>query len=228
MLEVICSDSPEATVHIIDDDHNLRMSLLNFFESTGMSADAFGTADEFLDNADLSLPGCILLDVRLPGMTGIELQAWLKAMGYPLPIIFISGNANVATSVYAMKAGAFDFLLKPFDGESLIETTRLAFERNLELRDQTAAFLQSQACVETLTPRETEVFAYVSKGLMNKQIAYEMKISEIMVKLHRGRMMKKLQARSVVDVVRKFDRMHEASRMEVVARRPLEVEDLRS
>jgi FixJ family two-component response regulator len=228
MLEVICSDSPEATVHIIDDDLNLRMSLLNFFESTGMCADAFGTADEFLDNADLSLPGCILLDVKLPGMTGIELQARLKAMGYPLPIIFISGNASVATSVYAMKAGAFDFLLKPFDGESLIETTPLAFERNLELRDQTAAFLQSRACVETLTPRETEVFAYVSKGLMNKQIAYEMKISEIMVKLHRGRMMKKLQARSLVDVVRKFDQMHQAPRMEVFATRPLEVEDLRS
>ncbi|MGO4570134.1 response regulator transcription factor [Rhizobium sp. 2YAF20] len=228
MLEVICSDSPEATVHIIDDDLNLRMSLLNFFESAGMCADAFGTADEFLDNADLSLPGCILLDVKLPGMTGIELQARLKAMGYPLPIIFISGNANVATSVYAMKAGAFDFLLKPFDGKSLIETTRLAFERNLELRDQTAAFLQSRACVETLTPRETEVFAYVSKGLMNKQIAYEMKISEIMVKLHRGRMMKKLQARSLVDVVRKFDQMHRAPRMEVFAARPLEVEDLHS
>lgn len=228
MLEVICSDSPEATVHIIDDDLNLRMSLLNFFESAGMCADAFGTADEFLDNADLSLPGCILLDVKLPGMTGIELQARLKAMGYPLPIIFISGSANVATSVYAMKAGAFDFLLKPFDGKSLIETTRLAFERNLELRDQTAAFLQSRACVETLTPRETEVFAYVSKGLMNKQIAYEMKISEIMVKLHRGRMMKKLQARSLVDVVRKFDQMHQAPRMEVFAARPLEVEDLHS
>jgi FixJ family two-component response regulator len=228
MLEIICSDRPKATVHIIDDDLNLRMSLLNFFESTGMCADAFGTADEFLDNADLSAPGCILLDVKLPGMTGIELQAQLKAMGYPLPIIFISGNANVATSVYAMKAGAFDFLLKPFDGESLIETTRLAFERNLELRDQAAAFLQSRACVETLTPRETEVFGYVSMGLMNKQIAYEMKISEIMVKLHRGRMMKKLQARSLVDVVRKFDQMHEASRMDVVAARPLEVEDLRS
>jgi FixJ family two-component response regulator len=228
MLEVICSGSPEATVHIIDDDLNLRMSLLNFFESTGICADAFGTADEFLDNADLSLPGCILLDVKLPGMTGIELQARLKAMGYPLPIIFISGNANVATSVYAMKAGAFDFLLKPFDGESLIATTRLAFERNLELRDQTAAFLQSRACVETLTPRETEVFAYVSKGLMNKQIAYEMKISEIMVKLHRGRMMKKLQARSLVDVVRKFDQIYEAPGMEVVATRPLVVEDLHS
>jgi FixJ family two-component response regulator len=228
MLEVICSGSPEATVHIIDDDLNLRMSLLNFFESTGICADAFGTADEFLDNADLSLPGCILLDVKLPGMTGIELQARLKAMGYPLPIIFISGNANVATSVYAMKAGAFDFLLKPFDGESLIATTRLAFERNLELRDQTAAFLQSRACVETLTPRETEVFAYVSKGLMNKQIAYEMKISEIMVKLHRGRMMKKLQARSLVDVVRKFDQIYEAPGMEIVATRPLVVEDLHS
>jgi FixJ family two-component response regulator len=209
MREIIFSEGHEATVHIIDDDLDLRTSLLNFFESIGMCADAFGTADDFLECADLSLPGCILLDVKMPGMTGLELQARLKAMGHPLPIIFMSGNANVATSVFAMKEGAFDFLLKPFDGKLLIETTKLALERNRDLRAQTAAFLESRACVDTLTPREAEVFAYVSKGLMNKQIAFEMKISEIMVKLHRGRMMRKLQARSLADVVRKFDQVHE-------------------
>ncbi|KQV73256.1 response regulator [Rhizobium sp. Root1220] len=214
MLENPCAEPTNATVHIIDDDANLRLSLQNFFESIGMEADEFGSADEFLEVADLSVPGCILLDVKLPGMNGIELQACLKAAGHPLPIIFMSGNANVSISVHAMKEGAFDFLLKPFDGKTLIETVRLAVRRNAELREQEAALSISRACAERLTPREAEVFAFVSRGLLNKQIAYEMNISEIMVKLHRGRMMRKLQARSLVDVVRRFDQLQQPSRRE--------------
>ncbi|NVP58293.1 response regulator transcription factor [Mycoplana rhizolycopersici] len=193
------------TIHIIDDDSDLRSSLLGFFESRGMRAATFESAGQFLECADLSQPGCILLDIRMPGMTGLELQAKLARLGYPLPIIFMTGNASVASSVSAMKAGALDYLVKPFRPESLIQATTQALERNAKLRARDAASLQMRARVDKLTPREAEVFGYVSKGLMNKQIAHEMKISEIMVKLHRGRMMKKLEARSIADVVRIFD-----------------------
>ena len=198
-----------ATVHIIDDDMELRMSLQSYFESLGMRAAAYESAAGFLELADLSQPGCILLDVKMPGMTGLELQTKLRDLGYPLPIIFMTANASVATSVSAMKAGALDFLLKPFKSENLLKATELALERNADLRVRFAAALQARANVQSLTPRETEVFGYVSRGLMNKQIAYEMNISEIMVKLHRGRMMKKLNARSVADVVRTFDEINQ-------------------
>lgn len=196
------------TIHIIDDDTDLRTSLVDFFESAGMQAAGFESAGAFLEHADLSQPGCILLDIRMPGMTGLELQTKLIGLGYPLPIIFMTGNASVASSVSAMKAGALDYLVKPFSPESLMQATKQALERNAELRARDAASLQVKTLVERLTPREREVFGYVSKGLMNKQIAHEMKISEIMVKLHRGRMMKKLDARSVADVVRIFDEVH--------------------
>lgn len=208
MREIADPQRPMATVHIIDDDADLRMSLLGLFESVGMRADAFESAGDFLENADLSQPGCVLLDIKMPGMTGLELQAKMTGLGHPLPIIFMTGNASVATSVSAMKAGALDYLVKPFRSESLMKATNQALERNAELRAKDAAVGQARARVEKLTPREAEVFGYVSRGLMNKQIAHEMKISEIMVKLHRGRMMKKLDARSVADVVRIFDEVN--------------------
>ncbi|CAN7743895.1 response regulator transcription factor [Rhizobium sp. LjRoot258] len=208
MPETGSSKHPLATVHIIDDDAHLRASLLNFFDSIGQRAAAFESAIDFLEHADLTQPGCILLDIRMPGMTGLELQEKLTGLGHPLPIIFMTGNASVATSVSAMKAGAFDYLLKPFSSESLIKATKLALDRNAELRGKYASLLHAQDSIASLTPREAEVFGFVSKGLMNKQIAYEMGISEIMVKLHRGRMMKKLDARSVADLVRIFDEVH--------------------
>ncbi|MBB4272876.1 response regulator transcription factor [Rhizobium mongolense] len=197
-----------ATVHIIDDDAHLRASLLNFFESIGQQAAAFESAIDFLERADLSQRGCILLDIGMPGMTGLELQARLTELGHPLPIIFMTGNTSVTTSVSAMKAGAFDYLLKPFSSEDLIKTTKLALARNAALREKHASLVHARDSIAILTPRETEVFEFVAKGLMNKQIAYEMGISEIMVKLHRGRMMKKLDARSVADLVRIFDELH--------------------
>ncbi|QRM55290.1 response regulator [Sinorhizobium sp. BG8] len=196
------------TIHVIDDDTDLRTALLGFFEAIGMRAAGFESAGAFLEHADLSEPGCILLDIRMPGMTGLELQAKLTELGFPLPIIFMTGNASVATSVSAMKAGALDYLVKPFSSESLMQATKQALEHNAELRARDAVSLQMNALVEKLTRREREVFGYVSKGLMNKQIAHEMQISEIMVKLHRGRMMKKLDARSIADVVRIFDEVN--------------------
>jgi len=197
-----------ATIHIIDDDADLRGSLLDFFASLGMPATTFQSADDFIRHADLTQPGCVLLDVKMPGMTGLELQERLAELRYPLPIIFMTADPSVATSVSAMKAGAFDFLLKPFKPESLVTLLRLALERNADLRAKQAATLHAQTTVGSLTPREAEVFGFVAKGMMNKQIAHEMNITEIMVKLHRGRMMKKLEARSVADVVRTFDELN--------------------
>ena len=204
---MIKSDSPSAstTVHVIDDDGRLRTSIVDLLASIGLNATAYASADEFITQADMSGPGCILLDVLMPGMTGLELQAKLLELGQPLPIIFMTGEARVETSVSAMKAGAFDFILKPLNIEKLAEVTTLAFTRNAEMRRNRAATLEAQSGVQRLTPREAEVFAYVSKGWSNKLIAQEMNISLIMVKLHRSRMMHKLQARSLVDVVHIFD-----------------------
>ena len=204
--------NPAATVHVIDDDSNFRLAVVSLLESFEMQAKVFRGAEEFLEGADLSHPGCILLDVTMPGMSGLELQDKLARLGNPLPIIFMTGNASVAVSVSAMKAGAFDFLLKPFKQECLLDVTSRAITLNAQLCVQNALAKQKRACVDSLTPREEQVFSFVSRGLLNKQIAHELNISEIMVKLHRGRMMRKLKARSVVDVVRMFDEIYATGR----------------
>lgn len=200
-------DVTRQRVYVIDDEPNLRASLLNFFESVQIEAVGFGSAEEFLSEADGESAGCILLDIQMPGMTGLELQAELSHRGNPMPIIFITGNGSVSVSVSAMKAGAFDFLLKPFNSQAVVDAITRAMEADRQARAKRAEAdkLMQRFC--RLTPRETEVWEYVSQGLMNKQIAFEMSISEIMVKLHRGRMMKKMHAKSVVDVVRMFDRL---------------------
>lgn len=193
-------------VYIIDDEPNLRASLLDFFESIQVQAKAYESASSFLDDAEHPLSGCILLDVQMPGMTGLELQAELLKRRTSIPVVFMTGNSNVSVSVSAMKAGAYDFLLKPFTSPSLSLVVDKALEHDRWARGRQAEMDAIRERIDTLTPRETEVWTYVSQGLMNKQIAFEMNISEIMVKLHRGRMMKKMHARSVVDVVRMFDK----------------------
>jgi len=192
-------------VHIIDDEPNLRASLLNLFDSMDISAEAFESAEAFLSDVDGGTSGCILLDVQMPGMSGLDLQRELMRLGNPMPIIFMTGNASVSMSISAMKAGAFDFLLKPFNSAAVTTATTAAIERDEDNRKRARERNELRACKERLTPREAEVLEYVSKGLMNKQIAFEMSISEIMVKLHRGRMMRKMQAKTIVDVVRKYD-----------------------
>lgn len=194
-------------VYIIDDEPNLRTSLTSFFESLEMEACGFESAQAFLEQAEDDCCGCVLLDVQMPGMSGLELQALLTRNGNSIPLIFMTGNANVPMSVSAMKAGAFDFLLKPFTSNTLEQTTVRAMEHDRAVRRRDAEAEGIRERLHKLTPRECEVWAYVSQGLMNKQIAFEMGISEIMVKLHRGRMMKKMKAKTVVDVVRMFDRV---------------------
>ena len=203
-------------VYIIDDEPNLRSSLLNFFDSLQIEAIGFGSAEEFLE-AEPGSAGCILLDNQMPGMTGLELQAELRSRSNPMPIIFITGNASVAVSVSAMKAGAFDFLLKPFNSEAVLDAINRAMEFDTieRAKRRQAETIQQRFC--RLTPRESEVWEYVSQGLMNKQIAFEMSISEIMVKLHRGRMMKKMNAKSVVDIVRMFDSLEASGEHRFIA-----------
>ncbi|KQV36385.1 response regulator [Rhizobium sp. Root1204] len=193
------------TIYIVDDEEHLGSSLVNLFESMQRKAVTFKSAADFLANVDARDRGCILLDVQMPGMTGLEMQERLAEIGSQLPIIFMTGNGNVSVSVTAMKAGAFDFLLKPFSSNAVIQATDKAIEYDEKNRVKGAFRQKIQDCSDKLTPRETEVLKYVSQGLMNKQIAHEMSISEIMVKLHRGRMMRKMQATSIVDIVRKYD-----------------------
>jgi FixJ family two-component response regulator len=195
----------EPTIFIIDDEVHLGNSLVNLFESMQKKAVSYRSAVDFLDVLDPKAPGCILLDIQMPGMSGLELQETLVEIGNPLPIVFMTGNSNVAISVSAMKAGAFDFLLKPFNSASVVDATDRAIAHDAENRRAFAERDEIKACKDKLTPRENEVLKYVTQGLMNKQIAHEMSISEIMVKLHRGRMMRKMKSRSIVDIVRKYD-----------------------
>jgi FixJ family two-component response regulator len=193
------------TVCIVDDEASIRASLVDLFESAGMRAVAYQSADDFLDRADLSQAGCILLDVHMPGLNGLDLQSRLAAAGCFMPIVFMTGRGTVSMSVQAMKAGASDFLLKPFENAELMEATREAITRNIERREAAATYDAICATAKTLTPPERAVMKYVGEGLMNKQIAHQMQIGETMVKLHRRQMMKKMQVGSLAELVKKLD-----------------------
>ncbi|PZM07997.1 response regulator transcription factor [Rhizobium tubonense] len=189
-------------VYVIDDDLSMRESLVDLFKSLRMEASGFEHANEFLKNVDHGRPGCILLDVRLPGLSGLDFQNQLEAMGNRLPVVFMTGFGDIPMSVRAMKAGAVDFLTKPFRDQDVLDAVAAAIEKDGMLRRESAASDAVNSLVGTLTPRELEVMKAVVKGLMNKQIAFDLGISEITVKLHRGNVMRKMQARSVADLVR--------------------------
>lgn len=194
--------SMTSIVYVVDDDLSMREALVDLFRSMRMEAVAFESAADFLDRADLARPGCILLDVRLPGLSGLDFQAQLEQMGSRLPIIFMTGFGDIPMSVRAMKAGAVDFLTKPFRNQDILDAVTAAIERNAAERKEAAATEAVVALAQSLTPREREVMRAVVKGLMNKQIAYDLGISEITVKLHRGNVMRKMQAKSLADLVR--------------------------
>ena len=191
-----------SVVYVVDDDIAMRESLVDFFRSMNIEAVAFERAADFLERADPARPGCILLDVRLPGVSGLDFQAQLERMGSRLPIIFMTGFGDIPMSVRAMKAGAVDFLTKPFRDQDILDAVTAALKRNAADRKEAAATEAVVALVQSLTPREREVMDAVVKGLMNKQIAYDLGISEITVKLHRGNVMRKMQAKSLADLVR--------------------------
>ncbi|MFK3689884.1 response regulator transcription factor [Agrobacterium tumefaciens] len=205
-------EPPSPVVFIIDDDVSMREALTDLFRSMKFDVEAFDSAAAFLEKANLDRHGCLLLDVRLPGTSGLDFQMQLERVGNRMPIIFMTGFGDIPMSVRAMKAGAVDFLTKPFKEQDILDAVAQAMERDASRRRESAQNEAVSSLAEQLTPREREVMGAVVRGLMNKQIAYELGISEVTVKLHRGNVMRKMEARSVADLVRKAELIGEKFR----------------
>lgn len=193
-------------VFVVDDDASVRRSLARLLASAGYSVEAFASAREFLEREPPAGPCCLLLDVRMPGLTGLDLQEALTGAGRRVPIIFVTGHADVPMSVKAMKGGAVDLLAKPVDDAELLGTIRRAVAKAEQDLGAQARVAEIDRRVKTLTPRETEVFALVVTGMLNKQIAFALGISEKTVKVHRARVMEKMRAGSLAELVRLADR----------------------
>lgn len=192
-------------VLVVDDDPDVRDSLTDMFRSVGLDTAVFGATDELLETALPDRPMCLVLDLRLPGSSGLELQRELADRGVRIPIIFITGHADVPTSVRAMKAGALDFLPKPFREQELLDAVAEALRRDGERRGSDLELRGLVRMAELLTPREIDVLRGVARGLLNKQIAFELGITEITVKMHRSSAGRKLRSVSVADMVRKVE-----------------------
>ncbi len=192
----------QSVVFVIDDDPSLRNALTNLFRSVGLRSEVFSSAPEFLQSKLPDIPSCLVLDVRLPGPSGLDFQTELAKANIHIPIIFVTGHGDIPMTVRAMKAGAIDFLTKPFRDQDMLDAVARAIERDRTRRKDAKIMSDLRALFETLTPREQEVLALVATGLMNKQIAAEIGIAEITVKIHRGHLMKKMGARSLADLVR--------------------------
>jgi FixJ family two-component response regulator len=192
----------DATIFIVDDDPSVRKGLLRLIRSTGWQGEAFASAPEFLARPAFSGTGCVVLDVRMPGMTGPELRDLMAAQENSLPVIFLTGHGDVPTGVEAMKKGAVDFLQKPVDDEVLLQTIAQALERYAATQLRRQKLERIQARLARLTPREREVLKYVIGGCLNKQIAAELEITEKTVKVHRGFVMHKMEVNSVAELVR--------------------------
>jgi FixJ family two-component response regulator len=198
---------PSGIVLIVDDDPSVRTSLQRLFSSVGLAAQGFESAEQFSAAAVPDIPGCLIVDVRLPGPSGLEFQDRLLRAGISIPIIFISGHGDVRTTVRAMKGGAVEFLTKPLHDQELLDVVYSALQQDKARREQDEMRSQLKAKFDSLTKREREVMALVVTGRLNKQIADDLTISEITVKLHRGQVMKKMRARSVVELVKMSERL---------------------
>ena len=196
-----------ATVFIIDDDAGVRESIKDLVESVGLQAEAFSAAQEFLSDDRRSGPSCLVLDVRLPGISGLDLQHELRRTGIKIPIIFITGHADVPMSVTAMKSGAVEFLTKPFREQDLLDVIQRAVNRDRLFREKRNQLIELQERYAGLSVREREVMSLVVSGLLNKQIAAELQASETTVKIHRGHVMQKMQAKSLPELVRMADKL---------------------
>jgi FixJ family two-component response regulator len=192
----------EPLILVIDDDLSMRQALTNLLESIGLHVEGFGTARELLDGTLPATANCMILDIRLPGLSGLDLQTELAKAKVNIPIIFMTGHGDIPMTVKAMKSGAIDFLTKPFRDQDLLDAVATALERDRKRRTDEKVVGDLQALVDALTPRERQVMTLVTEGKMNKQIAHELGISEITVKIHRGSLMKKMRAQSLADLVR--------------------------
>ena len=192
----------EAIVFVVDDDPSMRKALSNLFRSVGLRADVFGSARELLESELPEVASCLVLDIRLPGPSGLDFQAELAKANIQIPIIFMTGHGDIPMTVKAMKAGAVDFLTKPFRDQDMLDAVAIAIDRDRTRRKDEKIVAELRAVFETLTARERDVLALVASGLMNKQIAAEIGLAEITVKIHRGHIMRKMGAKSLADLVR--------------------------
>ena len=197
------ASAAEPIVFVIDDDVAMRMTLSSLFRSMGLRVELFGSAQEFSQIKMPDVASCLVLDIRLPGVSGLDFQAKLAEADIRIPVIFMTGHGDIPMSVKAMKAGAVDFLTKPFRDQDILDAVIRAIERDKSRRDSEKGVSELRTLFDTLTSREREVMTLVVTGLMNKQIAAKLGVTEITVKVHRGHMMRKMKARSVIDLDRK-------------------------
>ena len=197
----------KAIVFVVDDDLSVREGLERLLHADGWEVETFPSAQEFLAHRKEDIPSCLVLDVGLPGLSGLDLQKRILEANREIPIVFITGHKDVPTSVRAMKAGAVEFLVKPFSEDDLLDAIRQAIKRDQSARYQNAQMQDLWRRYESLTPREREVMQRVVSGLLNKQVAAELGTSEITVKVHPGQVMQKMQADSLVDLVRMYDKL---------------------
>jgi len=197
----------DAIVYIVDDDLSVREGLEDLLQSVGLATAAFGSTQDFLKTERADIPGCIVLDVRLPGQSGLEFQRTLSDANIHLPIIFISGHGDIPMSVRAMKSGAVEFLTKPFGEQQLLDAVQTGLERDRARRSEAGVVAELRERFESLTPREREVFALAASGLANKQIAGQLDLSVMTVKVHRSQITRKMRAKSLIELVRMADRL---------------------
>jgi FixJ family two-component response regulator len=196
------TSAEQPIVFVIDDDESMRRALTNLFQSVSLRVEVFGSAPELLRSKLPDVASCLVLDVRLPGVSGLDFQLELAKANIHIPIVFMTGHGDIPMSVMAMKAGAVDFLSKPFRQQEMLDAVTVAIERDRKRREDEKIVSNAQALFETLPPREREVLSLVAAGLMNKQIAAEIGIAEITVKIHRGHIKRKMGTRSLADLVR--------------------------
>jgi len=200
------------TVFIIDDDHGMRQAIHDLVESVGLRAESFATGEKFLGIRQIDRPSCLVLDVRLPQMSGLDFQRRLVERGMQIPIIFVTAHGDIPMSVKALKLGAVEFLTKPFRDQDLLDAIQQALERDGSRLKEQAEVHDLQERYRALTPREQEVMTLVVSGMLNKQVASELGTSEATIKIHRGNVMHKMQAASVVDLVRMADKLKHTAR----------------
>jgi FixJ family two-component response regulator len=212
------SRESEPVIAIVDDDPSAREGLQSLIQSAGWRAETFASAQEFLARPGATAPSCLVLDLQMPGLSGLDLQKRMAEVGLEIPIVFLTGHGNIPASVKAMKAGAVEFLTKPFDEEELLQAIQEAIERDRRARQQRAELRELRDRYASLTAREQQVMQEVVSGLLNKQIAGELHITEFTVKIHRGHVMRKMRADSLADLVRMAESLRISS-----PKRPSEV-----